>query len=63
MPSNQGSEKIDEVFDDVNLGDLSAAARIMWREARNHPDASTCECPAVEVLCALYERGYKLVKV
>jgi hypothetical protein len=62
MPSNQGSEMIDAVFEDVDITSLNTASKVMWREARNHPSTSTCECPATEVLCSLYESGYRLVK-
>jgi hypothetical protein len=67
MASNQGSETIDQVFEDImaadgSLGVLAEAGRIAMREARNHPAESTCECAAIEALCVLYERGYRLVK-
>lgn len=62
MPSNRGSEKIGDVLDDVSSGDLTNASRIMWEEARSHPSFSTCVCPGIEFLCALYEQGYRLVK-
>ena len=62
MPSNQGSRKIDQLFEDCDPSDIETAARVMWREIRNHPSTSSCFCPAVEVLCNLYEQGYRLVK-
>lgn len=62
MPSNQGSHAIDEVFDDCDPEDIEHAAKAMWSEFHNHPPGASCFCPAVEVLCALYEQGYRLVK-
>jgi hypothetical protein len=62
MPSNQGSVMIDSLFDDCKPADIDKAAKVMWREFHNHPVGASCFCPAVEVLCALYEQGYRLVK-
>jgi len=62
MPSNQGSLMIDDVFEDCNPSDIEQASRVMWREFHNHPSGASCFCPAVEVLCALYEQGYRLTK-
>lgn len=60
--SNQGSTQIDAVLDDVDIPDLDIAAAVMWNEIHNHPHGASCGCPAIEVLCTLYEKGYRLVK-
>jgi len=61
--SNRGSDKIDAVLDAVEIPDLQAATKVLWKEARLHPATATCDCPTIEALCALYDRGYRLVKV
>lgn len=62
MASNQGSEMINQVFDDVCPSHIESAARVLWREVHAHPGEASCFCPAVEVLCALYEMGYRMTK-
>lgn len=62
MPSNQGSVMIDSLFDDCNPADIESASEVMWKEIHNHLPGASCFCPAVEVLCSLYERGYRLIK-
>lgn len=62
MPSNQGSEMIDQLFTDCDTRDITTASVVMWQEVHNHPVGASCFCPAVEALCALYEHGYRLVK-
>lgn len=53
---------IDDVFKDVRPKDIEVAARVMWSEVHNHPAGASCFCPAVEVLCNLYEQGYRMVR-
>ena len=64
MPSNQGSNMIDEVLEVFRnrTAELSLASEVMWREVRSHGPNSRCECPAIELLSSLYEQGYRLVK-
>lgn len=62
MPSNQGSNMIDTLFDDCSPRDIDKASKVMWREFHNHGAGASCSCPAIELLCALYEQGYYLVK-
>ena len=62
MPSNQGSEMIDQVLAEVPSYVQSEMARILWREVRAHPGNSACTCISIEALCYLYDQGYRLVK-
>lgn len=60
--SNQGSTMISEVLSDVPLADMETASESLWKEVGKHHHSATCDCPAIEVLCKLYELGYKVVK-
>lgn len=60
MSSNQGRD-LGKLLQDVEVADVKAAAAALWREVGNHPGHASCECPALEVLAVLYERGYQLV--
>ena len=60
--SNLGSPEISHVLDDVSGNDLSAASQKLWQAVRTHPQGAFCECPGIELLCSLYERGYRLTK-
>lgn len=59
----------DQVLRDVGIAegtglvDLQAASAALWKEARDHPPTSTCDCPLLEALAVLYERGYRISKV
>lgn len=59
MSSNQGRDLAD-LLNDVALEDIRAAASALWIESRRHPVDAACECPAIEALAVLYERGYRL---
>lgn len=59
--TNQG-RLFSTILEDAKTPDLQAAADAMWLEARRHPATSACECPVIEALAVLYERGFRLVK-
>lgn len=60
MTTNQG-RNTDLLWKDLTWADIKAAADALWLEARHHPGDASCECPAVEAVAVLYERGYRLV--
>lgn len=62
MPSNQGSDMLDRVLDDVDSGSLMLANEILHIEAERHPANASCDCAFLEGLCKLYELGYRLTK-
>lgn len=62
MPSNQGRQIL-ELLTDISCPDLAEATKAMWLEIGRHPSVASCECPMIEGLALLYERGYKLVPV
>lgn len=61
MISNHGRE-IGTMLDDLTWADLAAANEALRLSVSTHPADATCECPAMEALAVLYERGYRLVK-
>lgn len=51
MPSNQGSEMIDQVLDDVSSFALAGATTRLRKEMERHPGFASCDCPTIEALC------------
>lgn len=62
VPSNQGSDQLERVLDDVDAGSLMLANEILHIEAERHPPNASCDCALLEALCKLYEQGYRLTK-
>ena len=60
--SNQGSTMISQVLSDVSLADLETASESLWNEVHKHHHGASCDCPAIEALCKLYELGYRIAK-
>jgi 3-deoxy-D-manno-octulosonic acid (KDO) 8-phosphate synthase len=60
MSSNQGRD-LDQLLNDVAWPDIRAATDALWIETHRHPAGASCECPTLEALAVLYERGYRLV--
>lgn len=61
MPSSLGHE-ISRPLDDVDDETREEMARDIRRSLAGHHGPSSCQCPAIEALGVLYDRGYRVVK-
>ena len=56
------SNELSQVMADLPHQDLKAATSALRQSILRHPLDSTCDCPTMEALAVLYERGYRLTK-
>lgn len=59
MASSLGRD-IHDVLEDIAWIDLQAATSAMRESNGDHPFNANCDCPLIEALAVLYERGYRL---
>jgi len=46
----------------IDIDDLQSAAGAIWLETRRHGATASCECPVIEAIAVLQERGYAITK-
>lgn len=55
-------DPLDLIVDDTTFADRRVAGTAVWASCRRHPAEASCECPLLDGLVVLYQRGYRLTR-